>query len=195
MSTLVSVFKSPFRIVFWLSDPKQVLLCIPGSPETRAFEISPQLYFHSFNSYEFDNGRYVVMDTIGCDEMDYSIQISKLTPDVYNNKRTRPTCQRVVLDLLTGEVKQEPLIGRSVDGFFDMNPSLSGRPHQFYFVGCSGVVNENDDAIWGPNQVEFMTFSRSEIFKLTAKFDPLFVHQCVHPNRLQTVIAVRIFLN
>lgn len=122
------------------------------SPETRVFEISPQLYFHQFNSYEFDNGRYVVVDTVGSDDMDFGIQVSKLSPDLFTNKRTRPACQRVVFDLLTGKTKQGPLIGRSVDGFFDLNPALSGRPHQFTFVGCSGVVNEDIDGLWGPNQ-------------------------------------------
>lgn len=140
------------------SETYCVLVSVLGSTDTRVFNISPQLYFHNANCYEFGNGRYVVVDTIATRGMDFDMKLSSLSPDIYTNKDWRPTCERVVLDLLTGEVKQETLIGRSVDGFYDVNPAVSGRPNQYTFMGCSGVYNEDHDNLWGPNQVNSLKF-------------------------------------
>lgn len=73
----------------------------------RSYELrgSPFFTFHHINAYEWEGGRYVVVDTCAADNIDFSLTTENPSTSYYEDPANCDKLSRVVLDTATGKVR------------------------------------------------------------------------------------------
>ena len=106
--------------------------------------------FHHANAFNSSDGRKLIIDTVALPGgVEFSTSLDSLSTDYYQSEEGRGTLTRLIVDKISGDVSEVPLMRRACE-FPSVAPCIVGRPHKHIYLLGSRI---SDPWAWAPPQL------------------------------------------
>ncbi|KAK9808604.1 hypothetical protein WJX72_000386 [[Myrmecia] bisecta] len=108
----------------------------------------PFFSFQHVNAFEIEEGRRLVIDTVGSQGIDFSANLES-GMDCWSTPEGKGIVRRLIVTISSGEVSQEPVLPYRACELPVINPTYTGRPYRHAYLVGSRVTGFES---WSPLQ-------------------------------------------